>query len=245
MNSKRNIKLVIEYDGTKYAGWQRQENAVAVQEKIESALSTILQQQTTIVGAGRTDAGVHARGQVASFHTESSFDTYSLQAGLNGLLPDDIVVHSVEEAPANFNARHSACARRYSYTISRRETALLRHYSWHLRYELDVPLMKTLCKTILGNHDFRSFCRAQTESDHYRCHVLFADWAETNSFLIFTIEADRFLHGMVRTLVGTMIDIGRKHTEAEEFVRILEHKDRTTAGMAVPAKGLVLEKVLY
>ena len=241
----RNIKLTIEYDGTRYAGWQRQENAVTVQEKIEGVLSQILQEEIAIVGAGRTDAGVHARGQVASFHTESSMDLFSLKGRVNSLLPKEIVVHEVQQAPAVFHARHSVLEREYSYTISREETALGRLYSWHVKYDLDPRLMKEIAATIVGTHDFQSFCKSQSGVEHHRCNVSFAEWKEVGALLIFTIRADRFLHGMVRALVGTMLDVGRGHTSSEQFSRILEKKDRAEAGMAAPAKGLVLERVTY
>ncbi|MBI3363707.1 MAG: tRNA pseudouridine(38-40) synthase TruA [Ignavibacteriae bacterium] len=239
------MKLTIEYDGTNYSGWQRQENALTIQEKIEEALSLILQEQVTIVGAGRTDAGVHARGQVANFRTQSTTDLSSLRGGLNGLLPDDIVVREVEQAPMEFHARHSVREREYSYTITRTPTALMRFSSWHIKYDLDLALMKKVSEMIVGVHDFESFCKVQSGVEHHRCNVSAADWKKEGSLLIFTIRADRFLHGMVRTLVGTMVDIGRGYTPIEQFSHILGCKDRAEAGMAAPAKGLVLERILY
>jgi len=241
----RNVKFIVEYDGTKYSGWQRQENAVTVQEKIEGVLSKILQEDITVAGAGRTDAGVHARGQAGNFHTASGMDLFNLKGGVNGLLPHDIVIHDVQEAPAEFHARHSALEREYSYTITRKETALLRMYSWYLKYNLNPDVMKAIAASIVGAHSFEAFCKVQTETEQFRCNVSSAEWKEAGPLLIFTIRADHFLHGMVRTLVGTMVDIGRGYTPAEHFPYILERKDRKEAGMAAPAKGLVLERVLY
>lgn len=241
----RNIKLLIEYDGTNYVGWQRQENGKSVQGEIESALQRVLQKEVSVIGAGRTDAGVHARGQVASVRAETKLEPSEIGGALNALLPEDIVIHNVEEVPAEFHARYSAKERRYSYLIARDPTALQRQYSWYLKYNLDVDLMKRAAESIIGTHDFESFCKANSDVDHYRCTVATAVWKEESTLLQFTISADRFLHGMVRALVGTMVDVGRGYTSLDEFLKILEKKDRKEAGMAAPARGLVLEEVVY
>jgi len=241
----RNIKLMFEYDGTNYVGWQRQENGRSIQGDLESALQQLLQETVNVIGAGRTDAGVHARGQVANFRTETQLDFKAIQGGLNALLPEDIVIHSVEEVPLEFHARYSAKERFYSYLITREPSALQRNYSWYVKYPLDIDAMKRTASVITGTHDFASFCKANADVEHHLCTVFTSCWQIDGSFLRYTISADRFLHGMVRALVGTMVNVGRGYTTLEEFMSLLEKKDRSEAGMAAPAKGLVLEKVVY
>ncbi len=241
----RTLKLVLEYDGTRYAGWQRQENALTIQAEVERALSTILREPITVHGAGRTDAGVHARGQVASFTTASDRDPYALTGGLNGLLPNDIVVHSAEDVPESFHARFSATARRYSYTITTAPSALLRHCSWYLRYRLEPAVLDEAASALDGPHDFRSFCRAQADVNHHQCTIHEARWRREGALLVFDIRADRFLHGMVRALVGTMVDVARGYTTLAYFRSLFEMGDRSAAGAAAPPRGLVLEEVYY
>jgi tRNA pseudouridine38-40 synthase len=241
----RNLRLVLEYDGTRYAGWQRQENAMSVQEEIERTLVRILGAPASIIGAGRTDAGVHARGQVANFRTEHAIGTDELRGGLNALLPEDIVIHALDEVPLEFHARYSARSRSYSYTITRRPTALGRATAWLVRYELDVARMNEAAATILGTHEFESFARANSGVDHHRCTIQAARWEDSGTTLRFDVTADRFLHGMVRALVGTMVDVGRGFTSQARFAEILRRRDRQEAGMSAPACGLVLESVGY
>ena len=241
----RNIKLILEYDGSRYAGWQRQENALTVQEVVEQTLRQILREETQIVGAGRTDAGVHARGQVANFHTERGLSPRELLGGLNGLLPDDVVAHDASEVPADFHARFSARSRSYSYSLTRRPSALERATSWHVKFDLGLPAMQDAARSIAGLHDFRSFARANSGVEHHRCDVREAAWSEAGTLLRLDITADRFLHGMVRALVGTMVDVGRGYTTPEAFRSILGSQDRQEAGMSAPPRGLVLEKVSY
>ena len=241
----RNIKLLIEYDGTKYCGWQRQENGPTIQGEIENVLARIVQENVHVIGAGRTDAGVHARGQVANFRFESSLKTDELRRGLNGLLPADIVIHEVQEVSLEFHARYDAKERVYSYRIARSPTALERFYSWNLNYPLNLDAMHRAATSIVGVHDFESFCKANSDVGHHRCDVRSASWEEEGSALKFTIRADRFLHGMVRALVGSIVDVGRGYASLDEFVSILEKKNRSDAGRAAPPKGLVLEEVIY
>lgn len=241
----RNIKLLIEYEGTAYAGWQRQENAVTIQGEIELALKQLTQQSIGILGAGRTDAGVHARGQVANFKSDTLLGLSELKKGLNALLPDDIVILDAEEADAEFHARYSAKERAYSYLIIRSPSALLRHTSWYVKYDLQLDVMRWAAASLIGEHDFQSFCRTQSDVDHHRCIVTAASWRDDGCFLRFEIRANRFLHGMVRALVGSMVDVGRGYTPVETFVAIMKKKDRSEAGMAAPARGLVLESVEY
>jgi tRNA pseudouridine38-40 synthase len=241
----RTLKLVLEYDGTAYVGWQFQANGPSVQQAITRVLEQVLREPVTLIGAGRTDSGVHARGQVAGFRTENVLPAETLLAALNGLLPGDIRVKTVEEVPEGFHARYSARERMYRYSIGLTPAAIGRQYRWHVRYRLDLELMNRTAADVLGDHDFTSFCRIGSDVKHHRCTVLRSVWTAAPDLLIYEIRANRFLHGMVRALVGTMVDIGRGYTPYEEFASILEARDRRRAGTAAPPHGLCLEEVLY
>jgi tRNA pseudouridine38-40 synthase len=241
----RDLKLLIEYDGTNFVGWQTQANGRSVQEEITKVLDQILQEPINLIGSGRTDSGVHARGQVASFRTHSSLGLGSVLSGLNGLLPEDIYVHSVEEVPEGFSARYDARERVYRYYVSLKPTAIGRQYHWFVKYDLNLDFMNTVASRIVGEHDFESFCKFEAEVNHYRCTIFHSAWRERSGILIYEIRGNRFLHGMVRALVGTMIDVGRGFTAVSSFDEIVKAKDRRRAGMAAPAQGLFLEEVLY
>jgi tRNA pseudouridine38-40 synthase len=239
------ICLIIEYDGTDYVGWQFQINGRSVQEEVEKAIRKILQTDIRITGAGRTDAGVHARGQVASFSVEHDIEIDLLAKSMNAVLPHSIVIRKAAEVPIDFNARYDATSRRYSYFISQDPTAIYRNYCWQVYQKLDFELMQTCAKQIIGEHGFRSFCKIETDLHQHRCTISSAEWKRQDEMLVFEITANRFLHGMVRTLVGTMVDVGRGHTNLEDFTGILDAKDRSVAGMSAPAKGLFLEEIYY
>jgi len=241
----RNVRLLLEYDGTDFIGWQRQETGRSVQGEIETVLGQVLQEKVNLIGAGRTDAGVHARGQVANFRTGSLLDLGQIRGALLGLLTEEIALRGIEEVPENFHARFMAKGRTYSYQITRVPKALLRRTSWCVKYPLDVAVMNLAAGSILGEHDFESFCRTASAVEHYRCSVRGSAWESSGEELRYTISADRFLHGMVRALVGTMVDIGRGYSTIGQFGEILARKDRREAGPAAPARGLVLESVLY
>jgi len=241
----RDIKLVIEYDGTNFVGWQTQANGRSVQEEITKVLEQALQEPVSVIGSGRTDAGVHARGQVASFRTTSSLGVGSIVSALNGLLPDDINICSAEEMPGEFNARYDAKERVYRYYVARRATAIGRQYQWVVKYSLNLVAMNAVASQIVGDHNFESFCKYDTEVKHYRCTVTKSIWFEQGGRVIYEIRANRFLYGMVRALVGTMIDVGRGFTPIAAFRDIMDAKDRRRAGMAAPPQGLFLEEVLY
>jgi tRNA pseudouridine38-40 synthase len=239
------MKLLIEYDGTDYAGWQRQENARTIQGEIEDALRRITQQEVSLIGAGRTDAGVHARGQVANFQSGTRLPAPEIEHALNAMLPEDIVIRRAEEAPLDFHARYSARERCYSYSIRRVPSAMQRNFSWFVGYPLDVCLMEQSAAMLPSVREFGSFCKGQAEVDDYRCTVLSACWKEDGPSLVFVIRANRFLHGMVRSLVGTMVDVGRGYTTPGEFSSILSANDRREGGPNAPARGLTLESVRY
>ncbi|HTY11153.1 MAG TPA: tRNA pseudouridine(38-40) synthase TruA [Bacteroidota bacterium] len=242
----RNIKVVLEYDGTDFVGWQRQANGRSVQEEIETVLRLITDEFVTVTGAGRTDAGVHARGQAANFKIESSISLNDLQRALNSLLPDEIIVHSAEEVPEKFSARYSARERFYRYFIVQKPTAIERNYCWQLFYPLDVDRLNDAAALVRTTKDFQSFCKANSGVDNYECNIMSAGWSTPSpKQLVFSIRANRFLYGMVRALVGTMVDVGREYISVEEFRKIIEAKDRREAGMAAPPQGLFLEEVVY
>jgi tRNA pseudouridine38-40 synthase len=241
----RCLKLTIEYDGTDFVGWQSQQNGRAVQDEIVRALKQILGEDVNLIGAGRTDSGVHARGQVAGFRTGHNVTPEKLHAALNGVLPEDVRILTVEQAVENFHARFDAKQRCYSYRISIIPTALDRNFSWILKYPLDVKLMQAVAGQIVGRHDFSAFCKGEAEVENRVCTVERSEWSSSEGRLTYTIAADRFVHGMVRALVGTMVDVGRGYTPVEDFPRIMASHDRSAAGTAAPARGLCLEEVVY
>jgi tRNA pseudouridine38-40 synthase len=241
-----NIKLLIEYDGSDYVGWQIQPNGASIQGELERALGEILQEPIATVAAGRTDAGVHARGQVASFKTSKHMSLELIHRGVNGLLPPQIVVLSAEKVPDAFHARFSARARVYRYHLGLRLTALRRSQCWYVGgFKIREDLLRQCGSLILGERDFSSFCKVDTNVDHFRCTVERASWQKIDTELVFDIRANRFLYGMVRALVGTMVEVARGHREFAQFQEILDAKDRTRAGASAPAKGLFLEEIIY
>ena len=241
----RNIKFILEYDGTDFVGWQVQDNGRSVQGELEAALSQVTQQSVRGIGAGRTDAGVHARGQVASFRTDSALSAEQLKKGANALLSEEVRVLGVDEVPLDFDARRSARERRYRYTVLRSSHPLLRRTSWLVTYPFDGGLLDRCADRIKGKLDFRSFCKNGETKQNTFCTVVSAFWAEQGDILTFEIGADRFLHGMVRALVGTMVDVARGYLDFDEFLKIIVAQDRKEAGTSAPALGLVLESVLY
>jgi tRNA pseudouridine38-40 synthase len=244
----RNIKLTIEYDGTAYHGWQIQAKDITIQEAIETALSTMTRGKIRLSGSGRTDAGVHALGQVAHFKTESKIPPDAFFAGLNSLLPDDIVITACEEVDDNFHARFSAKIKTYQYRIFNRSVpiAIGRQYAWHIRKKLNVAAMQEAAEHIIGSHDFKSFEGTGSPRAHTIRTVMHAEFAQQeDGYLIFEITANGFLRFMVRNLVGTLANVGLRKTSPEEFRQILETKNRDLAGATAPPQGLFLVNVEY
>ena len=239
------FRLIIEYDGSVYNGWQLQKGQSTVQGEIEHALKQIFSDHVGIIGAGRTDAGVHARGQVAHFDLEYPTDPNNLLRSLNGILQNDIRIKDVSLVEPDFHARYSAKFREYHYCISPQPTAMLRHFTWHLTYNLDLNQLNKAAKYILGNIDFTSFCRKKSDVKNHFCNVKKAEWIKKDDLIIFIIQADRFLHGMVRALVGTFVDIGRNKLTVSDMNTILRDKNRSSASQSAPARGLILERVFY
>jgi tRNA pseudouridine38-40 synthase len=240
-------RLLIEYNGTDFHGWQIQPGERTVQEEIEKALQVALRQSVRLTGAGRTDAGVHARGQVAHFTTDDTIDPLRLRGSLNGLLDSDIAVQEVSKENDRFHSRFDATERIYVYQISTRPRALDVHMRLVLHSPPDFSVMNDAAETLLGRHDFSAFCRTASETRNRICVVDRASWqAEWRiGDFRFVIAADRFLHGMVRAIVGTLLEIGRGKRPTNDIERIFERMDRREAGPAAPAKGLVLQEVKY
>ena len=245
---KRNFKLTLEYDGSQYHGWQRQHGALTIQEVLESRLEIILGEPMRTRASGRTDAGVHARGQVVNFYAHTALEPAEIQRGLNGLLPPDIVVLHAEDVDHAFHARFSAVGKRYEYRILNREapSALERHFAWHIRKPLDPSAMRACLASIVGLHDFSAFMAAgspvnSTERDLYRAEIEACD----AHHLVFLFEANGFLRHMVRNLVGTLVAVGKGKLAPSDFSAILASRDRRQAGMTAPAHGLYLVSVRY
>ncbi len=239
------VKILLEYDGTDFCGWQIQPGVRTVQEEIQFSLKKIFNQEIQVTGAGRTDSGVHARGQVATFVVDTQMSAQRLVAALNGTLPKDVRIIKAEQVDEKFNPRYDAKKRRYCYYITRRERAIQRHYFWCFKGKLDVQKMQTASNYLKGTHDFKSFCQAGADLKHHYCTIEEIDWIENGDILILNIVANRFIHSMVRIIVGTMIDVGRGYTAAEAIPEILNLRDRRKAGQTAPAKGLCLEQIYY
>jgi tRNA pseudouridine38-40 synthase len=234
----------VEYDGTRYGGWQSQTNAGSVQETLGSAFSTVVREKCTITGAGRTDAGVHARAQGAHVDIESPLDIRKCELSVNAVLPDDISIYHLQPAPADFHARYSPVKRRYIYSMALRKRPLLIKKVWMIFYTVDWEKVAANAEALLGKHDFTAFCAKGSSAKTMTCTVVQAELAKAADGFSFTIEADRFLYKMVRTIMGTLIDIGRgKITDSMEA--IINSKDRKRAGETAPACGLVLDYVEY
>ena len=243
----RNIKLVLEYDGTNYHGWQTQPNLPTIQDTIEDALAKLTKTPIQIIGAGRTDTGVHAEGQVANFQTDSQMPVVAFQRGLNATVPRDIVVCSATEVSPEFHARFSATSRRYRYTILNRgyPTALSRQTSYFYPAAIDVSRSNQVCQTLVGKHDFSSFQKTGSDRINPICKIYEVSCWKKEPYVYFEIEADAFLRGMVRAIVGTILKCMRDDDADAKLHRILEAKDRAVAGSSVPAHGLSLIRVKY
>lgn len=242
-----NYKLTIQYDGTDYAGWQIQMNAPTVQEEVVKSIKTIINEDVNLLGSGRTDSGVHALGQVANFRTEKEIDPIRFYLSLNSVLPQSISIVKVEKVDEAFHARFDARSRSYIYLISKIKSPFLKKYSVFLpRFDkYDFEKLQQLSKIFLGEHDFTSFSRKESSTENKICNIKSIGWRNQKQMALFYIEADRFLHGMVRTIAGTLL-YAVKENKNEEFInRIFELKDREEAKEALPSQGLFLYKVRY
>jgi tRNA pseudouridine38-40 synthase len=241
------FKLTLEYDGTNYHGWQIQPGLPTIQAELEAAIRQVSQQHVNVIGAGRTDAGVHALGQVAGFTTTASLSEGEWLRALNGLVPDDIAVLSVESMPDTFHARYSAKSKLYRYRILNRpyRSALDRSRAWHYPYPLDLAVMQAAAVGLVGKQDFSSFQGSPTDTENLICLVSRLEVTRADDDIVVEIEADRFLKQMVRNLVGTLVEIGRGKLKAGAVKEILAARDRTKAGPTAPPQGLYLVRVNY
>ena len=234
------------YDGTHYHGWQIQPNGVTVQSELERCLSLLMREKVSVTGAGRTDAGVHARRMAAHFDTVQELDGVLLVKKLNGLLHEDIAVYSIEQVAEDLHARFSATSRTYHYYIHTHKSPFLNQYSLEIHYQLDYALMNEAGRVLTEYEDFGAFCKAGSDVKTTLCKVTQAQWIQTSpTEWYFEITANRFLRNMVRAVVGTLVEVGRRRMSLEEFRQVIEGKKRTQAGESMPAKGLFLEDIKY
>lgn len=244
----KNFKLVIEYDGTEFFGWQRQKNKKTIQGEIEKVLSRILNQKIKITASGRTDAGVHAFGQVANFYADTDILPKNLKKGVNSLIQNSIVIRKCCIGEDDFHARYNAISKEYHYFILNRKDpcAINRFFQWHIRYPLDIDAMNQCCQAITGIFDFKSFENTGSPRSSTIREIFFFNISQLgDSRLVFKICANGFLKYMVRNLIGTIVPVGLNKMTIDEFINILAAKDRTKAGSTAPPHGLFLKKVTY
>jgi tRNA pseudouridine38-40 synthase len=241
------VKLILEYDGTGYAGWQRQPNQPTIQEAIETALEGVTQTKTPVIGAGRTDAGVHALGQTASFRIDRTMTPREWARALNAHLPETIVVRSASVMPDEFHARYSAKGKLYEYRLLNRgeRPAVDRHYCWHIYKPLNDVAMNQAAMALIGSHDFSSFQTQPTENDDPVCHLQHLAVYREGDRLRIEAYADRFLKQMVRSIVGTLVEVGLGKRLPDSLTTILDARDRSAAGKTASPQGLFLMRVDY
>lgn len=235
----------IAYNGKNYVGWQSQLNAVGVQSIVEEVLSKIFREQLKIFGSSRTDAGVHCIQQFFQVDIEKDFDSKQLLPRLNSFLPSDIAIHAIRKVKPGMSARHDAIQRAYRYQITQKKDPLLIGLAWHYFKVVDTALMNDAASLLVGEHDYECFSKVKTDVNHFLCDIKKAQWRRRGNMLEFTIVANRFLRGMVRAIVGTLLDVGTGKTSMGEFQEIIKSRDRRKAGANVPAYGLYLTKVKY
>ncbi|MBA7616520.1 tRNA pseudouridine synthase A [subsurface metagenome] len=241
----RNIKIVLEYDGTNFYGWQVQPKKRTVQGVLESALEKFLCKKTKVTAAGRTDTGVHAHGQVVNFSPEGNYDEETIKNAINAHLPDDVFVKETEEVQNAFHSRFDALSRVYIYRILKNCSVFKRAFSWYYGYDLDISRMNEGCQLLLGQKDFTSFTVTKSKKENMCMDINRCQFRETEDEIIFEIEADRFLHKCVRIIIGTFVLLGRKKLEVVDIQKILLAKDRRRAGSTAPPNGLFLKEVKY
>lgn len=243
----RNIRLTIQYDGTNYSGWQSQTNSIAIQDIIEKAILKVLGERLRIMGAARTDAGVHAAGQIANFKTGSLLPVKNIKDGLNRNLPSDIVIKKAEDVNAAFHSQFNARRKLYRYSVSQENPIppFYKDFVTRIPYNLNIRLMKKEAKALLGRHDFMSFQGSNSKRSSTIRRIYRIDIKRSGEVMHLDIEADGFLYNMARTIAGTLINAGRGSIKRGAIKKILIGKDRALAGKTAPAKGLSLIKVIY
>mgnify|MGYP006190075143 CR=1 FL=1 len=237
--------IELAYNGKAYFGWQSQPDAVSVQETLEKALFVLLQQNTPVTGAGRTDTGVHATKYYAHFDADEIEDINSLIYKLNSVLPEDIAVYDIIKVPNEAHARFDASSRSYRYNVIQYKDPFLAERSHFVKNKLDVESMNRAANSLKNYTDFKCFSKSKTDVKTYNCRISEARWEKTENMLVFHITADRFLRNMVRAIVGTLLDIGLNKLQEKDLHRIIESRDRQQAGTSVPAKALFLTGITY
>lgn len=237
--------LEIAYKGTRYHGWQLQENAHSVQAELNQALKYTLRQEVETIGSGRTDTGVHCKQQFVHFEVEALTDIPKILYQLNKCLPEDIYVHQIREVHSEAHARFDALSRSYEYHITQVKDPFSLGLAYFYPQPLAIHAMNEAAKALFNYEDFEAFSKVKTDVKHFRCNIYRADWEVVGKHLIFHIKANRFLRGMVRTIVGTLLDVGRGQQPIESFEKIIQTKTRRQAGRAVPPQGLYLTAVEY
>ena len=243
----KNYKLKIEYNGANFSGWQIQPNVPTIQGEITNALKQIIGSEINLIGSGRTDSGVHALGQVANFQIEDELNIHKVKHSLNSLLPNDIAISEFEEVDADFHSRFDAKLRSYLYLFTNNKSPFYNEYSYNYSpiFNLEIERLNEISNYILGEHDFTSFSKKNTDTENMVCNISLAKWRRVKGHINFRIDGNRFLHGMVRTIVGTVLEIAEKNKLNHEINKIVAAKNRDIAGRSVPAKGLFLLDVKY
>lgn len=237
--------LQLSYKGTNYAGWQKQQNAITVQGKLDQAISMILNQSVDTVGSGRTDKGVHAACQYAHFDFSKTIDLQNFVYRLNKVLDKEIAVSNIFQVPNDFHARFSATERVYHYLVDQRKNPFTTELATYFPFEINLSYTDPILHHLKGEWDFTTFCKAGGQTDHYRCNINYLTYEATGKKIVFKVSANRFLRGMVRLLMGALLEVAQGKMDDDDFWRILESKDRRMASAAAPAEGLYLAEVHY
>jgi len=243
----KNYKLKIEYNGTDYSGWQIQPNVPTVQAEIKRALKQITGSEINLIGSGRTDSGVHALGQVANFQIKNELNVRKVKHSVNSLLPSDISISEFTEVDVDFHSRFDAKLRSYLYLFTNNKSPFYNELSYQYSpiFNLEIESLNEMSSNILGEYDFTSFSKKNTDTENMVCNISLARWRRVKNQIIFRIDGNRFLHGMVRTIVGTILEIAEKNKSIDEINKIVTAKNRDVAGRSLPAKGLFLLDVKY
>ena len=237
--------IELSFNGKAYCGWQNQPNAISVQQVLEEALSVLLKTKIEVVGAGRTDSGVHASQMFTHFDSTTEIDSTNFIYKLNSILPSDISIHDMFKVKDDAHARFDALSRTYHYRISTTKNVFTNDFAYRLHLPLDIEKMNEACNILLEHKDFQCFSKSKTDVKTYHCIIENAEWIKKKDELIFSITANRFLRNMVRAIVGTMVNIGLGKKKVEDLVTIIESKNRSKAGYSVPAHGLYLTQITY
>lgn len=243
----KNIRLMLEYDGTNYCGWQKQNSQITVQQIVEEAIKNLTKEKVEVIGCSRTDSGVHAREYICNFKTNSSIPAEKFKEALNIKLPEDVAVIQSSEVPETFHSRYNCTGKTYSYTILLRDfkATIDRNFVYQYKYNLDVDKIEKACKYFIGIHDFAAFKNKGSSVKTSTRNIKELKVKVTEKYLKIYVTADGFLYNMVRIIVGTLLDVGIGKIEPEEIKNIIESKDRKMAGKSAPPQGLCLEKVYY